>query len=224
MNQHRRNVSYRYLTSLPKNYEGDTARKWPLVIYLHGGSDRGTELKKLYSSGIPDQVYRGREFPFVMVAPQCPPHLRWSTEDWFENFYKDVMATYRIDADRVYLTGPSLGGSGTWYLAAHFPEKFAAIAPMSGFTSHLDFIDKHLDRLLDLPIWAFHGKLDTVVPFEETERLVRRLEGRNRSLRFSAEPDLGHQIHWQVYPGKEIYDWFLRHDRRSRKPDPTGSR
>jgi len=215
MNQHRRNVSYRYLSYLPRDYEADTARKWPLVIYLHGGSDRGTDLKKLYSSGIPDQVYRGREFPFVMVAPQCSEHLRWSTDDWFENFYKDVTARYRIDADRVYLTGPSLGGSGTWYLAARYPEKFAAIAPMSGFTSHLDYIDKNTDKLLDMPVWPFHGQLDIVVPFEETERLVGRLEGRNRNLRFSAEPDLGHEIHWQTYPGREICEWFLQYDRRS---------
>jgi pimeloyl-ACP methyl ester carboxylesterase len=217
MNQRRRNVSYRYVSYLPKDYEADTTRKWPLVIYLHGGSDRGTDLKKLYSSGIPDQVYRGREFPFVMLAPQCPEHLRWSTDDWFENFYKEVTAKYRIDTDRVYLTGPSLGGSGTWYLAARYPASFAAIAPMSGFTSHLDYIDQNIDKLVDVPIWAFHGKLDTVVPFEETERLVKRLEGRNRNLRFSAEPDLGHSIHWQVYPGREIYDWLLQHDRRTRK-------
>ena len=216
LNQHRRNVRYRYLTCLPKDYEADTVRKWPLVIYLHGGSDRGTDLKKLYSSGIPDQVYRGREFPFIMLAPQCPEHLRWSTDDWFESFYKEVTALYRIDTDRVYLTGPSLGGSGTWYLAVRYPETFAAIAPISGFTSHLDDIDKNIDKLLDMPVWAFHGKLDTVVPFEETERIVRRLEGKNPNLRFSAEPEVGHWIHWQVYPGQEIYDWLLRYDRRSR--------
>jgi pimeloyl-ACP methyl ester carboxylesterase len=217
MNRHRRNVSYPYLSYLPEGYDRDTARKWPLVIYLHGGSDRGTDLKKLYSSGIPDQVYRGREFPFVMLAPQCPEHLRWSTDDWFEAFYEDATARYRIDAGRVYLTGPSLGGSGTWYIAARYPETFAAIAPMSGFTSHLDYIDKNIDKLLDLPVWTFHGKVDTVVAFEETERIVRRLEGRNRNLKFSAEPDLGHWIHWQVYPGRKIYDWFLRYERRSRK-------
>ncbi len=217
MNQHRRNVSYRYVSYLPGDYEADAVRKWPLVIYLHGGSDRGTDLKKLYPSGIPDQVYRGRQFPFIMLAPQSPEHLRWSTDDWFENFYRDVSGRYRIDADRVYLTGPSLGGSGTWYIAVRYPEVFAAIAPISGFTSHLDYIDRHIDRLLNMPVWAFHGKLDTVVPFEETERIVRRLEGRNRNLRVSPEADLGHEIQWQVYPGHEIYDWLLRYDRRSRK-------
>ena len=216
LNQNRRQVRYRYLSYVPKDYEADPGKAWPLVIYLHGGSDRGSDLKKLYSSGIPDQVYRGREFPFVMLAPQCPEHLRWSTDDWFESFFEEATARYRIDADRVYLTGPSLGGSGTWYIAARYPGTFAAIAPMSGFTSHLDFIDENIERLYEVPVWAFHGQRDTVVPFEETERIVRKLEGRNKNLKFSAEPDLGHEIHWQVYPGREIYDWFLRHSRSSK--------
>jgi pimeloyl-ACP methyl ester carboxylesterase len=217
LNRHPRNVRYSYLAYLPQDYVAVADRKWPLVIYLHGGSDRGTDLKKLYSSGIPDQVYRGRAFPFIMLAPQCPEHLRWSTDDWFENFYKEVTARYRIDADRVYLTGPSLGGSGTWYIAARYPGIFAAIAPISGFTSHMDFIDAHLDELADMPIWAFHGKKDTVVPFEETERIVGKLEARNKNLKFSAEPDFGHSLHWQIYPGREIYDWLLQFDRRSKK-------
>jgi pimeloyl-ACP methyl ester carboxylesterase len=215
-NQHRRNVSYRYVSSLPPGYDADPATRWPLVIYLHGGSDRGTDLTRLYSSGIPDQVYRGRTFPFIMVAPQCPEHLRWSTDDWFDNFYTEVTSRFRIDPDRVYLTGPSLGGSGTWYIATRYPHLFAAIAPMSGFTSHLAAIDEHLDALAGMPVWAFHGKLDTVVPFEETERVVRRLERTNRELTFTADPDVGHWIHWNVYPGQELYDWFLRHSRRTK--------
>jgi hypothetical protein len=213
MNQHRRAVSYPHLSSLPKGYDADIDKKWPLVTYPHGGSDRGSDLNRLYSSGIPDQVYRGRECPFIMLAPQLPPHLRWSTDDSFDNFRQEALARYRIDVDRICLTGPSLGGSGTWYIATRYPEAFAAIAPMSGFTSHLDFIDTHIDRLAAMPIWAFHGRLDTVVLFEETERLVKRLEGRNRNLRFSAEPDVGHWIHWQVYPGQDLYDWLLQYRR-----------
>ena len=98
-----------------------------------------------------------------MLAPQSPDHLRWSTDDWFENFYLEATARYRIDADRVYLTGPSPGGAGTWYIAARYPELFAAIAPISGFTSNLTFIDANTDRLLDMQVWAFHGRVDTAV-------------------------------------------------------------
>lgn len=214
LNQKPKDAHYHYLPYMPKDYNTDTLKKWPLIIYLHGGSDRGTDLNKLYASGIPDQIYRGREFPFIIISPQCPEHIRWSTDDWFENFYKKVTAKYRIDTNRVYLTGLSLGGSGTWYLAVKYPDKFAAIAPMSGFTSHIDYIDENIDRLVDMPIWAFHGKIDNVVPFEETERMINKLEGKNKDLKFSIEPEVGHWIHWLVYPNQELYDWFLKHDNR----------
>lgn len=214
INKNPKNVHYHYLSYTPKNYSADTLKTWPLIIYLHGGSDRGTDLKKLYSNGIPDQIYRGREFPFIIIAPQCPEHIRFSTENWFENLFKEILVKYRIDKNRVYLTGVSLGGSGTWYIAAKYPDKFAAIAPMSGFTSHLDFIDNNIDKLKDIPIWAFHGKIDVVVPFEETERIIKRLDGKNNDLKFTIEPQVGHWINWLIYPHQELYDWFLKHDKR----------
>ena len=78
------------------------------------------------------------------------------------------------------------------YCSAKYPDKFAAIAPMSGFTSHMDFIDNNIERLIEIPTWAFHGKTDIVVPFEETERIIKKLGGRNQNLRFTAEPETGH--------------------------------
>jgi predicted peptidase len=99
-------------------------------------------------------------------------------------------------------------------IAVKHPDRFAAIAPMSGFTSHMDFIDNNIDRLIDMPIWAFHGKIDIVVPFEETERIIKVLENKNKGLRFSVEPAVGHWINWLVYPNQELYDWFLKYDKR----------
>jgi len=211
-----RKVRYAYLAHTPKGYGDDPAKRWPLVIYLHGGSDRGTDLTKVYSSGIPDQLYRGREFPFIVVAPQCPALLRWSTDDWFEAFFEEVTSKYRVDEDRVYLTGVSLGGEGTWYLAAKYPERFAAIAPMSGFTSRTTFIDENLKNLERMPIWAFHGERDLVVPVGETQRMIDRLKDRNPRLKYTLEPDVGHWIHWTVYPGEALYEWLLNQDRKHR--------
>lgn len=216
LNLNPKSVHYKYLSSLPKNYNSDTLKRWPLIIYLHGGSDRGSDLIKLYSSGIPDQIYRGREFPFIIISPQCPEHIRWSTENWFENLYKEVNSIYRIDTNRIYLTGLSLGGSGTWFIAVKYPNIFAAIAPICGFTRHMNFIENNIYKLRDMPIWAFHGKIDNVVPFEETERLIKKLECKNRDLTFSVEPEVGHWIHWLVYPNQELFDWFLIHDKHSR--------
>jgi len=214
LNQNPQRTNYHYISYTPKEYNYDTIKKWPLLIYLHGGSSRGTDTIKLYCCGIPDQIWRGREFPFVIVAPQCPINQRWSTDNWFENFFEEVTTKYRVDTNRVYLTGVSLGGSGTWYLAIKYPEKFAAVAPLSGFTRHIDYIMKNTNRLIDLPIWAFHGKLDKVVQFEDTEWMINRLQGENKELKFTAESKAGHWMEWLVYPGQELYDWFLKYDKR----------
>jgi hypothetical protein len=173
LNQNPRDTNYHYISYVPKVYNDDTIKKWPLIIYLHGGSSRGTDTTKLYCCGIPDQIWRGREFPFIIVAPQCPIHQRWSTENWFENFYEEITTKYRVDTNKVYLTGVSLGGDGTWYLAIKYPEKFAAIAPMSGFTRHIDYVIQNTDKLIDIPVWAFHGKIDKVVQFEDDKQIGR---------------------------------------------------
>jgi pimeloyl-ACP methyl ester carboxylesterase len=206
-------TSYQYILYTPEDYNTDKKKQWPLIIYLHGGSHRGTDLNKLYGYGIPDQIYRGREFPFIIAAPQCPVLIRWSTDNWFENFYQELKTKYRIDTSRVYLTGVSLGGSGTWYLAARYPDTFAAIAPMCGFSSHMDYIDQNISNLLDIPIWAFHGKIDLTVPVEETRRIVNELKDKHPALKYTEAPDTGHWIHWEIYPEKQLYDWFLSHSK-----------
>ena len=214
INQNPEDVNYHYIKYLPKGYKSDTLNKWPLLIFLHGGSGRGTDTLDLYDYGPFDQTYRGREFPFIIVAPQCPKHIRWSTENWLENFYSELISKYNIDTNRIYLTGVSLGGSGTWYLAVKYPEKFAAIAPMSGFTNHMDYIHNNIYRLKDMPVWAFHGELDKNVPFEETESLVNKLKKINNKLKFTPYPDAGHSIHHLIYPGNELYDWFIEIDNK----------
>ena len=213
LNQNPKDTSYPYIAYTPKEYNDDNLKKWPLIIYLHGGSSRGTDTIKLYCCGIPDQIWRKREFPFIIVSPQLPINQRWSTDNWFENFYEEITTKYRVDTNKVYLTGVSLGGAGTWYLAIKYPEKFAAIAPISGFTRHIDYIMKNTDNLSDIPIWAFHGKKDKVVEFEDTEWMINKLEGKNKDLKFTADPDAGHGMYWSIYPGQELYDWFLKHDK-----------
>lgn len=208
INKNPEEVNYHYIKYLPKEYKSDTLTKWPLLLYLHGGSARGTDTIDLYDYGPFDQTYRGREFPFIIIAPQCPKHIRWSTENWFENFYSEIISKYNIDTSRIFLTGVSLGGSGTWYLAVKYPEKFAAIAPISGFTNHMNYIHNNVSRLKDMPIWTFHGKLDNNVPFEETQSLVNKLNHYNKTVKFTIYPDAGHWIHHLVYPGNELYDWF----------------
>lgn len=216
-NLQKKDVTYRYLKHLPDGYESDTLRKWPLIIFLHGGSGRGNDLNKVYDNGIPDQIWRGRKFPFIVVSPQCPAHLRWTTDNWFENLFDDIIKNNRVDTDRVYLTGLSLGAEGVWYLAAKYPEKFAAIAPVSGFTSLTPVIEENIENLYSMPVWAFHSESDDVVPFEETQRIIKMLQVKNKSLQFSTEPDNGHWMHWSVYSGTDLYNWLLNHRISDRK-------
>lgn len=217
INQSPETKSYNYITYLPKDYVIDSSKEYPLLIFLHGGSARGKDTLDLYNAGPFDQIYRGRNFQFMVVAPQCPKHLRWSAEDWFESFYYDLIKKYRVDTNKVYLTGVSLGGSGTWYLATKYPDKFAAIAPMSGFTRHMDYISENIENLENLPVWAFHGESDNVVPVEETDYLTDRLKDINSQVKYTREKNVGHWIHWLVYPGNELYDWFMKYDKRKIK-------
>ena len=110
INQNPQRAVYHYIRYLPPGYAADSTKKYPLLIFLHGGAARGTDTLDLYDHGPFDQIYRGRDFPFIIVAPQCPKHIRWSTENWFEGFYFELISKYRIDTSRVYLTGASLGG------------------------------------------------------------------------------------------------------------------
>jgi len=118
-----------------------------------------------------------------------------------------------IDTNRVYLTGVSLGGSGTWYLAIKYSNKFAAIAPMSGFTSHIEYINNNTDNLTDIPIWAFHGEIDKTVPVEETDRIIEKLRGRNKNLKYTRMTEVGHWIQWLVYPKQDLYNWFMKFEK-----------
>ena len=105
-----------------------------------------------------------------------------------------------------------MAGAGTWYLAAKYPDRFAAIAPISGFTRHMDFISENSDHLKDIPIWAFHGVVDDVVPVEETDYLMNKLSVANDQIKYTREKNVGHWIHWQAYSGEELYDWFLKYE------------
>ena len=201
---------YNYLTYLPKSYDSDFATKWPTIIFLHGGSSRGNDLKRVKANGIPDRIERGKDLPFIVIAPQCPIDKRWETDDWFDILYTEITARYRVDTNRIYLTGLSLGGSGTWYLAMKHPSTFAAIAPISGKTTHLQFIMDSACKLAGIPIWIFHGTGDEIVDINETYQIAKKLDQCNVNYSLSTFEGYKHwQTQWEVYGEEKIYSWFL---------------
>jgi predicted esterase len=209
---------YNYVTYLPRGYDSDFARKWPTIIFLHGGSSRGNDLNKVKANGIPDRIERGKELPFIVIAPQCPIDKRWETDEWFDIFYNEITTRYRIDTSRIYLTGLSLGGSGTWYLAMKHPSTFAAIAPISGKTSHLQFIMDSACTLAGTPVWMFHGTGDEIVDINETYHIAKKLDQFGINYSLSTFEGYKHwQTQWEVYGEGKIYSWFLecqRHQTR----------
>jgi poly(3-hydroxybutyrate) depolymerase len=127
------NISLRYLLYLPESYSRQKGQKWPLLLFLHGAGERGNDLNLVKKHGPPKLMEQGKEFPFIVVAPQCPSESWWTEElDALAALLDEVQSRYAVDPDRVYLTGLSMGGFGTWTLACRYPERFAAIAPICG--------------------------------------------------------------------------------------------
>ena len=114
--QEKSRKKYDYSLYLPKKYNA-TKKDYPLMIYLHGGGQRGQDLTKLDAYGPPKLIKEGRNFDFIIVSPQCPEDKYWSTDNWFEPLYAELVSKYRVDKKRVYLTGISMGGYGTWQTA-----------------------------------------------------------------------------------------------------------
>lgn len=202
-----RDVGCQYLLYVPRGYGEAPEERWPVILFLHGAGERGDDLELVKTHGPPRLISEGAEFPFVMIAPQCPEGEWWNPEVLVA-LLDVVMESYRVNEDRVCVTGLSMGGLGTWHVAATYPERFAAIAPICG--SPYPFKPGTLDKL---PIWCFHGAMDDVVPVEDSDLMVRRLRECGGQVRFTVYPDAGHDSWSRTYDNAELYEWFLRHKR-----------
>lgn len=205
----KRQVKYSYQLYVPKEYNNNNVqgKKWPLIIYLHGRSIRGNNLEKLNRYGLPNLVSKGWNFPFIIASPQCPGDRNWDTDDWFSPMFKELKTKYNIDPSRIYLTGMSMGGCGVWSLAMSFPNVFAALIPLCGGGN-----PKNIDRIKNIPVWAFHGTQDHVVPMVQTEQMVKALQKINGKVKFTKVRGVGHGLQ-KVYEDYSIYDWLLHHVR-----------
>lgn len=209
-----RKVAYDYLQFLPAGYEEGSSHQWPLMLFLHGAGERGNDLEKVKQHGPPRRVDADPDFPFVLISPQCPEGQVWDA-DALLGLLDEVVDRLNIDTKRVYVTGLSMGGFGTWNLIAKDPGRFAAAAPICGGGSTRDFLLPHSRAALEsLPIWVFHGEKDTVVLPEESKRLVAffqsRLQGR---IKLTLYPEAGHDSWTATYANPELYQWMLEQRR-----------
>jgi predicted peptidase len=206
-----------YLLFMPEAYSSRKSRKWPLILFLHGVGERSRNPREVARHGPPRIVENLPGFPFLIVSPQCPPGQIWSN-DALIALLDRVCATCRVDPSRIYLTGLSMGGYGAWNLALEYPERFAAVAPLCGGGDPIRIRlaePKALAALKNLPVWAFHGVRDTVIPISESERMVKALRGSgNSGVRLTRYPRAGHDCWTQTYGDLRLYEWFLSHRSR----------
>jgi predicted esterase len=199
-------LDQKYVVYTPPGYNHDKTSKWPLIVFLHGSGERGDDLNLLKAQGLP-KLLLTKNLPFIILSPQCLPTESWNP--WEVNFLIDqIRRKYRVDDDRIYLTGLSLGGFGTWETAWQFPDRFAAIAPICG-----SFPADRVGKLRDLPIWVFHGAKDPTVPISGDEKCVAALQKIGGHVRFTFYPDGEHDVWTRTYADPRLYSWLLEQRR-----------
>jgi predicted peptidase len=206
-----------YLLFLPKGYDAKAGQHWPLILFLHGAGERGTNVWKVATHGPAKYAVTQADFPFIIVSPLCPQGKIWSKEVLLA-LLDEVIAKYAVDTNRVYLTGLSMGGYGTWDLGLTHPEKFAALVPICGGGQMIGVILSSRDNaraLKTLGVWAFHGGKDTVVPLEESQRMVAALKKEGvADVKLTVYPEATHDSWTETYKNPDLYRWLLQHDRR----------
>ena len=202
-------VSYefRYLSYVPDGYGKDRSQNWPLLLFLHGAGERGSKLELVKINGPPKLIETGKKFPFVVISPQCPQDTWW-VPPALEAFIDSIQRRYRIDSARIYITGLSMGGFATWELAERHPERYAAVIPVCGGGD-----TSRADQLRNLPVWAFHGAQDTVVPLSGSKDMIDAIKAAGGNPRFTIYPQAGHDSWTETYANDEIYSWLLQQRR-----------
>ncbi len=203
-----RKTTLKYLLWLPADYKKGKEKTFPLLIFLHGSGERGDSLELVKMHGPPSFVENRPDFPFITVSPQCPKGKRWNPED-LQILLEKLKLKYRIDPGRIYLTGLSMGGFGTWNWACTYPDQFAAIAPVCG-GGDIQFAG----ALKNTPVWAFHGEADPVVPVKRTIEMVEAVNAKGGSARITIYPGIGHDSWVNAYKEDELYKWLLEHVRK----------
>jgi predicted peptidase len=194
-----------YLLFVPAAYSDDRASVWPLILFLHGSEQRGDDPSVLDDLALPGFAKEQKDFPFIVVIPQCPRNALWAPKI-VKSVLDSVESSLRIDQNRVYLTGFSMGAYGTWRTAAAFPRTFAAIAPICGISDLPD-----VPRLAAIPTWAFHGAQDINVPVTESRKMIDALRKTGAEARLTVYPGVAHDCWTMTYRDSRLYLWFLDH-------------
>ncbi len=205
--------SWPFLCYQPSDFQTET--EVPLLVFLHGAGERGTDLSLVKKHGPPKLIDQGEDFPFVVISPQCPKNQWWAMREnvhGIAQLVQHIQAEYSIDTARTYLTGMSMGGYGSWAIAAEYPEMFAAIVPICG-GADLD----NANLLKQTPAWAFHGQEDEIVPVLRSQEIVDAIEKIDGDARLTIYDNVEHDSWSATYANPDVYQWLLTHENRNRR-------
>lgn len=202
--------TFSYYLYFPEDYKDNEDKKFPLLLFLHGGGESGDSLVKVRRNGPPKLIARGKKFPFLILAPQNPHKKMWWDTRAVKQLLDTIVENNRVDKTRIYLTGLSRGGGAAWEMAVQYPETFAAMAVVCGMTPvpYASWIDKNM------PIWVFHGIEDESIPISESDEMVKKLREMGYDVRFTRYKGVGHDSWIQAYDTETLYDWFVAQKRK----------
>lgn len=222
-------AGHRHFVYLPADWTPD--KSWPVILFLHGAGERGSDGVAPTQVGLGPPAWKSHgKLPFIIVFPQCRPGIYWPMREMRDRAIaalEDAVVTYHGDPTRIYVTGNSMGGYGTWALGAQYPERFAALVPIAGgvrppfgklpadpiFKEGEDpelTIARAVGRT---PVWIFHGRRDWMVSPDNSRRMFARLKEVGGDVRYNELSDVGHQAEDPAYAMPELFDWLLAQHR-----------
>ncbi|MBN1853550.1 MAG: dienelactone hydrolase family protein [Pirellulales bacterium] len=194
-------VQMDYLLYLPEDYA--TKDTWPLVVFLHGAGERGGDVARVARGGPPRMVNEGHSFPFIMICPQCAAERNWEPDEVL-SLVEHICGDWPVDRERVYLMGYSMGAFGAWRTAAAAPGRFAAMVPIAGGGDA-----EQASRLVNLPIWAFHGGKDNTVALESCQATIEAVKAAGGNAKLTVYKNAGHGILDRVCDDPGLWFWLL---------------
>ena len=203
-------ITIPYLLYLPDEYEANTGRLWPLILFLHGRGESGHNAEIVRTVGLPQRIDTQPDFQCIVLSPQCLPDERWPEQsDNVMELMNTIFKGLRVDHSRIYLNGLSMGGQGAWHLGALYPQRFAAVLPICGRIPTVEGFPERVCALKDVPVWIFHGAKDDRVPVEDAIKMAKLLEDCGGNVQLTIFPDGDHFCWDQVYEDQGVWDWML---------------
>lgn len=198
----------RCLIRVPEDF--DPQKKYPVLLFLHGAGTRGSDINKLYTNPFFQVIDNHQNLPFIIVAPLCEEDTWFEIWERLKLMVNEIVVLPFADRERIYVMGASMGGYATWQLAMSMPDQFAAIVPICGGGMYWN-----AGRLINVPVWAFHGAKDTTVRLEESVKMVEAVKHHGGEAKLTVYPENGHDAWSDTYGNPDVFAWLLKQKKKS---------